>query len=316
MKNVLITFTHTDNVMQELKRNFNLHVLENFDVSEVCSLCDKNQIDALLVSHGQILSCEAISKLPPSLKVIATSSVGFDHIDLTAAKSRGIVVTNTPDVLSNATADLAMTLLLNVSRRIKEYSEIMLDGWGQSYGQSEMLGVSLEGKTLGILGMGSIGRAMAKRARAFGMNIAYHNRTRLGPELELDANYFSNFDELLANSDVLSLHAPATAETNLIMNSKSFAKMKKGSILINTARGNLVDEEALMKALDRRHLFGAGLDVFQHEPDFDERFLRYPTVVVTPHMGSATIETRDAMGLLAIKNIKAVLTGATPPTPL
>lgn len=316
MKNVLITFTHTENVMNALKAEFNVHVLDNFNESAVATLCHEKSIDAILVSHGQVLSAATIDSFPSSVKVIATSSVGFDHIDLKTAKGKGIVVTNTPDVLSDATADLAMTLLLNVSRRIKEYAEIMQDGWGQNYGQSEMLGTSLQGKTLGILGMGSIGRAMAKRARAFDMKIAYHNRKQLPSELENGAQYLSSFDELLACSDVLTLHAPATPETISIMNSKTFAKMKKGSIFINTARGSLVDEEALMKALDRRHLFGAGLDVFQHEPDFDERFLRYPTVVVTPHMGSATIETRDTMGLLAMKNIKAVLAGESPVTPV
>lgn len=315
-KNILITFTHTEKVMKALHETFHVSSLRGIKKDEILTLCESEKIEALFISGGQRVDKELISNLPQSVKIIATSSVGFDHIDLKAASEKKIIVTNTPDVLSSATADIAMTLLLSVTRRMNEYSKIMHDGWGKGFSQNEMLGISLEGKTLGILGMGSIGQMMAKKARAFDMKIIYHNRTRLSKDLEGDAKYYEDFKKLLQDSDVVSLHAPATKETTGIMNKEHFSLMKDGSVFINTSRGNLVDEEALLDALDSKKLFGAGLDVFLNEPHFDKRFLNYPNVALAPHMGSATVETRDKMGLLVIENIKAVLEGKTPPTPV
>lgn len=313
-KSVFITFTHTPKVMQKLKESFELTHIEKYTREKMLELCQEKNPAGLLVAHGQTFDRKLIQELPESIKIIATSSVGFDHIDLQAAKEKKIIITNTPDVLSNATADMAMALLLCLTRRLYDYQKIMHEGWGKKFSQNEMLGISLEGKTLGIFGMGSIGRMMAKKARAFGMKIIYHNRKRLEKSLEEDALYYDDFKKLLKDSDVLSLHAPATLETIKIMNKESFSLMKEGSILINTARGSLVDEEALLEALASKKLYGAGLDVFLDEPNFNQRFLDFSNVVLAPHMGSATLETRDEMGFLAIKNILMVLEKKAPLT--
>ncbi len=310
-KKIMITFKHTNDVLSKAQELFDVIPTEEKRLTseEILSFATTHQVVGLLVSHGQKFDQELIEKLPSSVKVIATSSVGFDHLDLASAKKKQIVLTNTPDVLSDATATLTMMLILNVSRRAREYVKIMDEGWRRSFGQSEMLGMDLNHKTLAIFGMGAIGRDVAKKARAFGMKIIYCNRKRLSPELEEGAQYFKTLEEMIPHADVLTLHAPATSETNFIMNKKTFSLMKKTAIFINVARGNLVDEEALHEALEGNKIFGAGLDVFSHEPDFDQKFLNYKNVFLTPHMGSATIETRNAMGFLALENIQNVLEG-------
>jgi lactate dehydrogenase-like 2-hydroxyacid dehydrogenase len=313
---LILAFEATPEVMKKLRQHF--HVIQGKNASmttdEIVALANEHQASAILVSVNHKLLGETMRALPSTVKIIATSSVGFDHLDRAVAKEKGIILTHTPDVLSDCTADLAILLMMNVSRRAKEYGSIMESGWPRMFGQSEMLGLNFKGKTLGILGMGSIGREVAIRARAFGMKILYCNRHRLSPELEMGATYFDDFKKMLPLSDVISLHAPATNETRNIINSETLALMKKNAILINVARGSLVDEEALIAALESEHLFGAGLDVFQKEPDFDRRFLKFKNVFLTPHMGSATVETRNAMGFLAAENILAVLAGKSPIT--
>ena len=315
---VIIAFRHTPLVEAKLSEQFEVFQNEEglMPVAEVIALAQKVKASGLLVSVSHLFSAEAIASLPESVKVIATSSVGFEHLAEDAAKKRGIVLTNTPDVLSDCTADLAMTLLLNVARRTREYLRIMEEGWPRFLGHREMLGVNLRGKTLGIFGMGSIGQALAVRARAFGMNIIYCNRNRLPSAKEQGAVYYSRFLDMLPECDFLSLNAPATEETINILNDSAFARLKKGAILINVARGSLVDEEALMRALRAKTLRGAGLDVFQKEPAMDQRLLEFPEIFLTPHMGSATVETRDAMGLLAMNNIIEVLAGRPAITPV
>ena len=279
---------------------------------QIIALANKHQAAALLVTLGQVFGPNEIAALPNSVKIVATCSVGYDHLNLLAFKNRGIWVTNTPDVLTDATADLTMLLLLSACRRLGEYNAIIQQGWARKLGLAECLGIDLQGKYLGILGMGRIGQAVARRASAFGLKILYCNRHRLTPELEQGAIYFSDFKTMLPQCDILSLHAPGTEETLQIMGEAEFSLLPANAVFINVARGSLVDEEALFKTLDTKHLFSAGLDVCLNEPYPDPRFSSYPNVIMTPHVGSATSETRDAMGFRALDNILLALRGEVP----
>lgn len=288
----------------------------NMSVEEALVAVRDRTAEALLVSHRHKMTAEAIARLPDHLKILATVTVGYDHIDVPAAKAKGLIVTNTPDVLTDCTADMAMLLMLAASRRAAESEQLMRKGWRQSFGMGEFLGLKVTGKRLGIFGMGRIGQAMAKRARGFDMQILYSNRSRLPPELEQGARYFADLKQMLPLCDVLAIHAPATKETDKAIDAEVLALLPKGAILVNTARGQLVDEEALLAALKSGHLFAAGLDVFRSEPDFDQRFAELPNVFLTPHIGSATVETRNAMGFRALDNIAAVCSGAPAIDPL
>lgn len=274
------------------------------------------KVSALLAFAGRSLTADFIGNLPDSVKIIATASVGYEHIDLKAAKARGVVVTNTPDVLTNATADLGMMLLLNACRRGREYLEIMREGWSRPLGFNGMLGTDLEGKTLGIFGMGRIGRALADRARAFGLRIAYCNRHRLPPDQERGAAYYPTLREMLPHCQILSLNAPSTIETRNIVNRDAFSLLPFGSVLVNVGRGDLVDEEDLLEALSSGKIAAAGLDVFHNEPNFDRRFLEFPQVFLTPHVASATVETRSAMARRALENVARVVRGEPPLDPV
>ena len=266
---------------------------------------------ALLIASRQKIIAEVVAALPADLRLIATCSVGFDHVDIAACAARGIMVTNTPDVLTDATADMALLLILGAARRAREYAQVMEQGWRQSFALNQMLGTQVSGKVLGIVGMGRIGRAVATRARAFGMTILYHNRSRLAPDLEQGAIYCPDLEALLSQVDILSLNLPGAGSAPL-MTAARFARMKPGAIFVNTARGGLVDETALLAALGSGHLAGAGLDVFQNEPAFDRRFLDQPRAFLMPHMGSATLETREAMGHRALDNVADLLAGRIP----
>lgn len=289
---------------------------EDLDTATALRLLAETRADALLFTSHLKLEAEVIAALPAHVRVAATCSVGFDHIDLAAAKARGLPVTNTPEVLNECTADLAFMLLLNACRRGAEYAAVMRRGWRQGFGMGEMLGVRAWGKTLGILGMGGIGRAMAARARGFGMRVLYCNRSRLPPELEQGATYHADFEAMLPHCDILSLHAPSGPATAGIMNARRFGLMKPGAVFVNAARGALVVEDALIEALRSGRLFAAGLDVFHNEPAYDLRIAELPNVFLTPHMGSATVETRNAMGFRALDNIQAVLSGRPAIDPL
>ncbi len=283
---------------------------------ECLKLLEETQAPALMFTGSIKFTADYVAKLPASLKIAATCSVGYDHVDVAACKARGLIVTNTPKVLDECTADLSFLLMLGAARRAREYGVIMQDGWRRGIGMGEMLGVRVWGKTLGILGMGGIGRAMAARARGFGMKVVYCNRNRLPPELEQDATYYPTIEAMLPHCDMVSLHAPATAETKRIINATTIGLMKPGAILVNAARGALVDEDALVAALTSGHLAAAGLDVFDNEPAYDLRFRDIPSAFILPHMGSATHETRKAMGDCCIDNIHSVLSGNGPLTPL
>jgi lactate dehydrogenase-like 2-hydroxyacid dehydrogenase len=289
---------------------------DDMTADEVIAAATAHRADAIQFVNTLSLTARAIARLPASVRVGATSSVGYDHIDVAAAMARGLVVTNTPGVLSDCTADFAFMMLLAAARRAYEYDAIMRKGWRIRIGQGDLLGVRVSGKTLGILGLGRIGRAMAQRARGFDIRVVYHARHRLPPELEQGAEYFADFRAMLPRCDFLSLHAPATPATDRIINAEALALLPRGAVLVNVARGGLVDEDALHDALTSGQLFAAGLDVFRNEPAYDTRFAALPNVILSPHIGSGSVETRNAMGYRALDNIAAVLDGRGPIDPL
>ena len=289
---------------------------DDMTMPEVIAAATEHRADAIMFTNTLPLDAAAIAALPESVRVGATSSVGYDHIDVGAAKTRGMPVTNTPGVLTECTADHAFMMLLGAARRACEYDRIMRQGWRYRIGQGDLLGVRVTGKTLGILGMGRIGRAMAQRARGFDMKIVYHARTRLPPALETGATYFADFESMLPHCDFLSLHAPANAATDKIVSARALSLLPDGAVLVNVSRGGLVDEDALYDALTNGKLFAAGLDVFRAEPDFDLRFAALDNVILSPHVGSASKETRNAMGFRALDNIASVLAGNGPIDPL
>jgi lactate dehydrogenase-like 2-hydroxyacid dehydrogenase len=253
----------------------------------------------------------------PALRVVANVAVGFNNIDVGACRRRGVIATNTPGVLTDATADIAMALVLMSTRRLGEGERVIRSRQGWSWSMFFHLGAGIQGKTLGIVGLGQIGQATARRARAFGMKIAYTGRRRSDAPTEnaLDAT-FMEFDELLASSDVVSLHCPLTAETVHLIGAREFGTMRPTSFLVNTTRGPVVDENALVQALAGGAIAGAGLDVFEHEPNVHPGLLDLENVVLLPHLGSATRETRTAMALLAAQNVEAVLRGGDAITPV
>ncbi len=246
------------------------------------------------------------------LKIIANAAVGYNNIDVAAARERGIVVTNTPGVLTDATADLTWALILGITRRIGEGERLVRRGEWKGWTFDFMLGAALKGKQLGIVGYGGIGRAVAARGRAFGMRIAYTSRT---PKDDPAAEGMP-LDRLLATSDIVSIHCPLTAETRHLIDHAALARMKRSAYLINTARGPVVDEKALAWALRTRLIAGAALDVFEHEPKVEPELLTLENVMLVPHLGSGTVETRTAMADLAARNVAAVLSGQAPLTPV
>lgn len=307
---VLATRKFPEQVEQRLMKLFDGVISAQEMALTSAQLLEKSQgMDALLCAPGDPLSAEVIGQLPASIKIIATFSVGFDHINIPAAKERAIVVTNTPGVLSDATAEIAMLCLLGAARRAREGLEMLTSGKWQGWHPTQLMGWQLTKKRLGILGMGSIGQALARRARAFDMEIHYHNRSRLQPELEAGAIYHESAEDLLRISDFLSLHCPLTAETKGYLNRKRIELMPEGAIVINTARGGVVDDEALIAALQSGRLAAAGLDVFEGEPKLDRRYQALENAFILPHLGSATHETRLAMGMCALDNLEAFFAG-------
>jgi glyoxylate reductase len=252
----------------------------------------------------------------PRLRVVANCAVGVDNVDLAACAARAVVVTHTPDVLTDATADLAIALILAATRRFKEGAQLLAEGRWTGWDPRQLLGFELRGATLGIIGAGRIGQAVARRALAFGMRLCYASR-EARPEFELDTGALHlPLDRVLGRGDVISLHAPSSPATRGMIGPAQFALMKRGAFFVNTARGDLVDEAALIAALESGHLGGAGLDVFAREPHVPEALVRHPRAVVLPHLGSATVRTRRAMATLAVQNARAVLAGEGPVTPV
>jgi glyoxylate reductase len=257
------------------------------------------------------IPAEIIAAAGAQLKLIANFGVGFNHIDVKAATARGIAVTNTPGVLTDATADIAMTLMLMVTRRAVEGGKILESGSFPGWCPTWLMGVSLRGKKLGIVGMGRIGEAMGIRSRAFGMEIHYHNRRRASAEVEskIAATYWPDLDAMLPEMDIVSIHCPYTPETYHLFSAARLARMKPSAFLINTARGEIVEEAALADALASGRLAGAGLDVFEHEPKVEPKLLTLKNVALLPHLGSSTIEARTGMGNKVIANIAAFVEG-------
>jgi lactate dehydrogenase-like 2-hydroxyacid dehydrogenase len=270
--------------------------------------------DGLMVAATGKVDADLISRLPGSIKIIATFSVGYEHIDVAAAEKRGILVTNTPDVLTDATAEIALLLMLAAARRAHEGAAMLRQDQWTGWTPTQLMGIGLTGKRLGIVGMGRIGQALAARARACGMEIHYYNRARLSPQQEQGAIHYSTVEALLPKAQFLSLHCPLTPQTIKLMDARRLAMLPAGAVLVNTARGGIVDDDALIAALKSGRLAAAGLDVFDGEPNVDKRYFGIENAFILPHMGSATIETRNAMGFRAIENLKTVLIdGKEPP---
>ncbi len=273
------------------------------------------QCDVLVPAVADQIDAALIHGAPDRLQLIASFSSGVDHIDLSAARAKGIIVTNTPGVLTEDTADMTMALILSVPRRLAEGEKLVRSGQWRGWSPSAMLGHRVSGKRLGIVGMGRIGRAVARRARAFGLSIAYHNRNRLPLEVEqeLEAKWHGDLDSLLIDSDFVSIHCPLNADSRALLDARRIALMGANAYLINTSRAEITDEAALIAALDEGRIAGAGLDVYNHEPAVDPRLLALPNVVLLPHMGSATFEGRDATGARVIANIRSWADGHRPP---
>ena len=271
--------------------------------------------DVLVPTVTDHIDAALLDKAGPALRLIANFGAGTEHIDLRAAGKRGVIVTNTPGVFTDDTADIAMAGIIGVPRRIREGVELVRSGEWTGWAPTAMLGSSLGGKTLGIVGMGRIGQAVAHRARACGLQIAYHNRKRLPEAVErmFGARYVLTLDVLLSDADIVSLHCPSTEQTRHLLDARRIGLMKCGASLINTARGDLIDQDALIAALESGQLAGAGLDVYPDEPHVDARLIRHPNVMTLPHIGSATREGREDSGMKVIANIRAWADGHRPP---
>ena len=269
-------------------------------------------VEAIVACHTEHFTAEVIAQLPKSVRAIANFSVGVDHVDLSAAAERGLIVTNTPDVLNDATAEIAILLMLGAARRASEGERLVRSAKWNSWSPAFMVGRQITGKRLGIIGMGRVGAMTARRARGFDMEILYHNRNRAEPEVEQGAVYYQDLEEMLPRCEFLSIHCPTTPETRGLLNAERIARLPDGAIVVNTARGAVVDDDALIEALKSAKLAAAGLDVFNNEPDINAEYLKLDNVFLLPHIGSATRETRDAMGFRALDNLDAIFAGNEP----
>ncbi|HEX4113622.1 MAG TPA: D-glycerate dehydrogenase [Stellaceae bacterium] len=268
--------------------------------------------EALLLSFGTDLRHDAVLALPASLKAIATYSVGYEHIDVAAARERGLPVLNTPDVLTDAVAEVGVFLMLGAARRATESIDLIRGRRWSGWTPTQLIGVELPGKKLGVLGMGRIGRGIAQRARAFGMAVHYHNRHRLPPELEAGAMFHADFAALARVADVLMIAAHLSAETRHYLNAERIALLKPGAIMCNVGRGDLIEDDSLIAALSDGRVRAAGLDVFENEPNLNPRYYDLPNVFMLPHIGSSTIETRRRMGQVLIDGLLTLRQGGQP----
>jgi len=275
-------------------------------------ISNSSRFDAILPCHSELFDAGVAEQMGPRIKIIANHSVGVDHCDIPALKARGITVTNTPDVLSDATAEIALLLMLGAARRAIEGDALVRSGDWDFWSPAFMVGKQVSGARLGIIGMGRVGQAMARNARGLGMEVHYHNRSRLPEALEKGAVWYETPDTLLPVADFLSLHCPAIPETTGLMNKDRIALLPKGAVLVNTARGALVDEAALLEAIKSGHLSAVGLDCFLKEPGGNPEFAAHDNIFMLPHIGSATVKTRDAMGFRALDNLDAFFAGNQP----
>ena len=303
MKKILITRKLLKACEEKASKIFDVKLNENDELYSQSKLIELSQgCEAVLTSLTEKMDEDTINKLPDTVKVISNFAVGFGNIDLDAAKKKGIAVTNTPEVLTDATAEIAMLLILGAARRAPEGIEYAKNSnwkWSADF----LIGKQLTGARLGILGMGRIGRAVAKLSRPFGMEIHYHNRSKLNPELEEEAIYHDNIKSLFSVSDILAINCPATKETVNIINKETLEYFPTGAIITNSARGDMIDDDAMLDALERRKIYAVGLDVYKGEPNLNPGYLRHKSAFILPHLGSSTKDTRTAMGDLAIDNI-------------
>ena len=312
---LVVTTRYTKEVEDRINRNYSVRRSPNqFPFSQQELLSAAEGADALFITPADRLDFAFFQKVSPTVKIIATFSVGFEHIDVEAAARRKIPVAYTPGVNSEATADIAMLLLLGASRRAYEAQELVRTGEWKPLSPDMLLGWQVGGKVLGIFGMGRVGQAVARRARGFGMKIHYCDGSQLPAEIAGDAVYHEDPSDLLRASQFLSLHAPETPQTRHFLNSKALSLLPPGAIVVNTARGGLVVDEDLIAALKSGRVAAAGLDVFEGEPKLHPEYVSLKNTFLLPHIGSATIETRTAMGMLALDNVDAVLNGRPAPT--
>ncbi len=304
MKKILVTRKLLQSNEERLKKLYDVKLNSNDELYSQNKLVEMSEgCDGILSALTDKLDEETINKLPQSIKILSNFAVGFGNIDLEAAKKRGIAVTNTPEVLTDATAEIGILLILGACRRASEGIEAAKASnwkWSADY----LIGKQLTGTRLGILGMGRIGKKIAKIAKSLGMIIHYHNRSKLDPEKEEGATYHKELKSLLSVSDVLSVCCPASKETINLINKESLEYLPKGAVVTNVARGDIVDDEALIDALDRRKVYAVGLDVYKGEPDLNPGYLKHKSAFILPHLGSATKETRTAMANLAIDNLE------------
>lgn len=289
--------------------------IEDKPMSQAQLIEAAKEAEILVPTVTDRIDAAVLSQAGPQLKLIASFGTGVDHIDLKSARQRGITVTNTPGVLTEDTADMTMALILAVPRRLAEGERLVRTGEWQGWAPTGMLGHRVNNKRLGIIGMGRIGSAVARRAKGFGMSIHYHNRRRVHPsvEEELEATYWESLDQMLSRMDIISVNCPHTPATFHLLSARRLKLLREEAYIVNTSRGEVVDENALTRALEAGELAGAGLDVFEHEPAVNPKLLRLDNVVLLPHMGSATIEGRLAMGEKVIISIKTFVDGHTPP---
>jgi lactate dehydrogenase-like 2-hydroxyacid dehydrogenase len=314
---VLVTRRLPEAVEDRLRRDYAPRLNSDDRPYDADELVERSaDAQPILTCATDLWPAAVIERLPASVRAIATFSVGHEHIDLAAASARGITVSNTPDVLTEATADLAMLCLLGAARRAFEGEALIRTGRWSGWTPTQLLGLELNGAALGIVGMGRIGQAMARRARAFGMAIHYFSRQRLPPDFEQGARFHRTLASLLPESRFLSLHCPATPETTGMINAGTLAQLPRGAVLVNTARGALLDDDAVLAALDSGQLFAVGLDVYAGEPDVHPGYRTRRNCFLLPHLGSATVATRTAMGFRCLDNLDAVLAGRTAPDAL
>jgi len=313
---VVVTRKLPDVIETRMMELFNVRLnLDDHPLSQAELIEAVKVADVLVPTVTDRIDAGVLAQAGDKLRLIASFGTGVDHIDLATARQRGITVTNTPGVLTEDTADMTMALILAVSRRVSEGERLIRSGKWQGWGPMNMLGHRIYGKRLGIIGMGRIGQAVARRARGFGLSVHYHNRRRVSTAVEqsLEATYWESLDQMLSRMDIISVNCPHTPATYHLLSARRLKLLQKHVYIVNTARGEIVDENALTRMLDKNEIAGAGLDVFEHEPALNPKLLKLDNVVLLPHMGSATIEGRTDMGEKVIINIKTFADGHKPP---
>jgi lactate dehydrogenase-like 2-hydroxyacid dehydrogenase len=312
MKKILVTRNLLPENEERVKKLFDAKLNKADNILSAEELINQSKdCDGILCIGGNKFDKAIIDQLSSSVKIIANYAVGYNNVDVDAAKQKGIVVTNTPEVLTDATADISILLLLGASRRAYEgrkHAETQSWNWSTNF----LMGKQMSNKKLGILGMGRIGRAVAQRARGFGMEIHYHNRSKLSPDLELGATYHDNIKSLFSQSDFLSINCPATAETTNLLNEETINFLPDKAVVANAARGDIIDDAAMIKAMKSGKIFALGLDVYNGEPKINEEYLQLDNLFLLPHLGSSTKRTRIDMGDRAIDNLETFFSGKTP----